>query len=82
MLFVTTAAEQFGTNLRATVAASISNLVRGSIIPIAAAFHALVPSLGLRGSAGLLGAVCVSIAIAAVLGTPETFARDLDYLET
>jgi len=65
-----------------TVATSISNLVRGAIIPIAAAFHALAPSLGLRGSAGLLGAVCVGIAITAVLGTPETFDRDLDYLET
>jgi hypothetical protein len=82
VLFVTTAAEQFGTNLRATVATSLSNLVRGSIIPIAAAFHALAPTLGLRGSAGLVGAVCVGIAIAAVLGTPETFDRDLDYLET
>ena len=82
VLFVTAAAEQFGTNLRATVATSLSNLVRGSIIPIAAAFHGLVPSLGLRGSAGLLGAGCVGVAMAAVLGTPETFDRDLDYLET
>jgi len=81
VLFVTAAAEQFGTNLRATVATSLSNLVRGSIIPIAAAFHALVPSVGLRASAGLLGAVCVGVAIAAVLRTPETFDRDLDYLE-
>ena len=82
VLFVTAAAEQFGTNLRATVATSLSNLVRGSIIPIAAAFHGLVPSLGLRGSAGLLGAGCVRVAMAAVLGTPETFDRDLDYVET
>jgi len=82
VLFVTAAAEQFGTNLRATVATSLSNLVRGSIIPIAAGFHALVPSLGLRGSAGVIGLGCVGIAIAAVLGTPETFDRDLDYLET
>ena len=82
VLFVTAAAEQFGTNLRATVATSLSNLVRGSIIPIAAAFHALAPSLGIRGSAGAVGAVCVLVAIAAVLATPETFDRDLDYLET
>jgi MFS transporter, putative metabolite:H+ symporter len=82
VLFITSAAEQFGTNLRATVATSISNLVRGAIIPIAAAFHFLVPWIGLRGSAGLLGVVCVGVAIAAVLRTPETFDRDLDYLET
>ena len=82
VLFVTTAAEQFGTNLRATVATSISNLVRGTIIPIAAVFHALAPSLGIRGSAGVVGAVCVVVAMAAVLATPETFDRDLDYVET
>ena len=82
VLFVTTAAEQFGTNLRATVATSISNLVRGTIIPIAAVFHALAPTLGIRGSAGAVGAVCVAVAIAAVLSTPETFDRDLDYVET
>ncbi len=82
MLFVTAAAEQFGTNLRATVATSIANLVRGTIIPIAAVFHALAPSLGIRGSAGVVGAVCVVVAMAAVLATPETFDRDLDYVET
>ena len=82
VLFVTAAAEQFGTNLRATVATSLSNLVRGAIIPIAALFHFLAPSLGIRGSADVVGAVCVGVAIAAVLVTPETFDRDLDYLET
>ena len=82
VLFVTAAAEQFGTNLRATVATSIANLVRGTIIPIAAVFHALAPSLGIRGSAGVVGAVCVVVAMAAVLATPETFDRDLDYVET
>lgn len=81
VLFITAAAEQFGTNLRATVATSLSNLVRGAIIPIAALFHTLAPSLGIRGSAGVVGAVCVGVAIAAVLATPETFDRDLDYLE-
>ena len=82
VLFVTAAAEQFGTNLRATVATSLPNLVRGAIIPIAALFHFLAPSLGIRGSAGVVGAVCVGVAIAAVLVTPETFDWDLDYIET
>jgi MFS family permease len=81
-IFITVASEQFGTNLRATVATSIANLVRGTIIPIAAVFHALAPSLGIRGSAGVVGAVCVVVAMAAVLATPETFDRDLDYVET
>ena len=45
-------------------------------------FHALAPSLGIRGSAGVVGAVCVVVAMAAVLAAPETFDRDLDYVET
>ena len=55
---------------------------RGTITPIAAVFYALAPSLGIRGSAGVVGAVCVVVAMAAVLATPETFDRDLDYVET
>lgn len=82
VLFVTSAAEQFGTNLRATVATSLPNLVRGAIIPMSIGFKALVGPLGIRGSALAVGAACVLIALLAMLRTPETFDRDLDYLET
>ena len=82
VLFVTTSAEQFGTNLRATVATSLPNLVRGAIIPIAALFHGLASSVGIPGSAAIVGALCVGVAIAALVGTPETFDRDLDYVES
>lgn len=81
VLFVTAAAEQFGTNLRATVATSLPNLVRGAIIPMTLAFKSLLGTLGLRGSAAVVGAVCIGVAFLAMLGTPETFDRDLDYLE-
>ena len=41
-MFVTMAAEQFGTNIRATVATTVPNMVRGSLKPgfIAVCFHA------------------------------------------
>jgi hypothetical protein len=38
-LFVTIAAEQFGTNLRATVAITVPNFVRGALVPIALHFN-------------------------------------------
>ena len=37
-LFITMAAEQFGTNIRATVATTVPNFVRGSVIPITSSF--------------------------------------------
>lgn len=81
VLFVTSAAEQFGTNLRATVAISLPNFVRGAIIPMTLALRALIPRVGIRTGAIAIGAVCIGVAFLAMLQTPETFDRDLDYLE-
>ena len=49
-IFVTMGAEQFGTNLRATVAISVPNFVRGSVVPITLAFRELAPRIGLLPS--------------------------------
>ncbi len=38
VIFVTNASEQFGTNLRSTVATSVPNLIRGSVIPLTSLF--------------------------------------------
>src|SRR5208337_3431942 len=38
-IFVTVAAEQFGTNLRATVATTVPNFVRGMVVPITLLFQ-------------------------------------------
>ncbi|MBC7891685.1 MAG: MFS transporter, partial [Sphingobacteriaceae bacterium] len=46
-LFVTIAAELFGTNLRATVATTVPNFVRGAVIPLTALFGLLRPHFGL-----------------------------------
>jgi putative MFS transporter len=37
-VFVTIAAEQFGTNIRATVATTVPNFVRGAVVPLTSAF--------------------------------------------
>lgn len=60
VMFVTVSAEQFGTNLRATVATSVPNLVRGNLILISLAFMALRTPLGIL-NAGLFVGLCVLI---------------------
>ena len=74
-------AEVFGTNLRATVAITISNLIRGSVIPLTFAFQWLKPTMGLIEASIWIGSVCFGAALIATLYIPETFHRELDYLE-
>jgi predicted MFS family arabinose efflux permease len=80
-MFVQIAAEQFGTNYRATVTTSVPNLVRGATIPMSMAFKALIPALGVIGSGLTVGFTVVIIAVIATLRLPETFHRELDYYE-
>ena len=80
-VFATVAAEQFGTNLRATVATTVPNFVRGAVVPITLAFSWLKAPLGLAGSAIAVGVVTLSIAFAAWAGMSETYGIDLDYFE-
>ncbi len=80
-IFVTVAAEQFGTNLRATVATTVPNFVRGMVVPITMAFQFLRPHAGLEGSALLVGGFCLLLAFSALVALEETFHKDLDYFE-
>ena len=80
-VFVTVAAEQFGTNLRATVATTVPNFVRGAVPLITGSFLFLRHTLGLVGSAWAVGAVCFLLAFGALWGLPETHGRDLDFVE-
>lgn len=81
-VFITIAAEQFGTNLRATVATTVPNFVRGSVVPITLGFQYLKPSLGVLTSAMTVGAVCLLIAFIALWTLPDTYGKNLDYFET
>ena len=80
-VFVTTAAEQFGTNLRATVTTTSPNFVRGMVVPITIAFRALKPHTGVPQAAIIVGVVVFVVAIAAWALLEESFGKDLDYLE-
>jgi putative MFS transporter len=80
-VFVTVAAEQFGTNLRGTVATSAPNFVRASVVPMSFAFTALKPEYGIPGAAQWVGAAVMAIALFAALRLQETFGKDLGYFE-
>jgi MFS family permease len=80
-IFVTVAAEQFGTNLRATVATTVPNFVRGMVVPITLLFQFFRAHLGLRGGALAVGALCVAAGFVALRSLEETFHKDLDYYE-
>jgi predicted MFS family arabinose efflux permease len=80
-VFVTVAAEQFGTNLRATVATTTPNFVRGSVVLLTIGFEQLLGPLGFIGAAIACGVFAIGIAIAGMFAVRETFAVDLDYIE-
>ena len=80
-VFVTTAAEHFGTNLRATVTTTAPNFVRGAVVLITSGFQFLKPSVGLLNSALIVGIVCTVIALVALKFLHETYGKDLDYVE-
>ncbi len=80
-MFVQMAAEQFGTNIRATAAISIPNMVRATVIPITIGFHALAPSVGIVGGGVVVMAVLLTLAYASLLVLKDTFDTDLNYIE-
>lgn len=80
-IFITIAAELFGTNLRATVATSVPNFVRGTAIILTSVFVFLRPSLGIINSALVIGTTTVAIALISLYFLEETFTKDLNYEE-
>jgi MFS transporter, putative metabolite:H+ symporter len=96
-LFITIAAEQFGTNLRSTVATSVPNFIRGTVIPLTFFFkylrdtlsahytplvgEAQAYSLGIIYGALIVGLCTIVIAFIALSAIDETYGRDLNFEE-
>ena len=80
-MFVTMAAEQFGTNIRATVATTVPNMARGSLVLVTMLFKGLLPSQGYFRSGWVTGIIVFAIAFVALALTEETFGKDLNYIE-
>lgn len=84
VLYITMSAEQFGTNLRATAAISIPNLVRGFVPVMSYLFQFLRSDKVFHDyvtGAWVTGLVVMTCSWLAVYFTPETFSRDLDFVE-
>jgi MFS family permease len=96
-LFVTIAAEQFGTNLRSTVATTVPNFIRGTVVPITFSFELLRDSIsqyfmtsrgetaaqgmGIIYAALIVGLVTIAIAFLALRVIDETYGRELNFEE-
>jgi MFS family permease len=82
-IFVTIAAEQFGTNIRSTAANTIPNFVRGSVNVIMLLFSLLLASqLSVGISAFFIGAFFIGLAFYSLSQLKETFGKELDYIES
>lgn len=80
-LFITVAAELFGSNIRATVATTVPNFVRGTIIPLTSLFIIFKNQIGTMKGALVVGMLTYSIAMLALVYLEETFKKDINYVE-
>jgi MFS family permease len=80
-IFVTIAAEQFGTNIRSTAANTVPNFVRGSVFLIVSLFVILTSLFPIGVSALIVGLLSVASAFWGIYHLKETFAKDLNYHE-
>ena len=83
-IFVTMGAEQFGTNLRATAATTIPNMVRGALPLMNMLFLDLFQKSwhwSIVYSGIVTGIIVMCVAFTAYAFTEETFHKDLDYME-
>jgi MFS family permease len=80
-LFITIAAELFGTNIRSTVATTVPNFVRASVIPVSAFFLFFKGYVGLTNAGIITATVVILISLGALSRLEETFSKDLNYEE-
>jgi len=80
-ILITNSVEQFGTNIRATVATSTPNLIRGITIPATLIFSMLVKSYGVITSGAIIGFSLIGISIVSILLLKDKFENNLNYTE-
>jgi hypothetical protein len=82
-MFLTVAAESFGTNLRATATTSIANNVRATTLLTIPAYQYLktIPTLGTIGAGAIVGLVCFALGAWSLHAIGETYGKNLDYVE-
>lgn len=80
-VLITTSAEQFGTNLRATVTSTVPNFIRGTTVVVTFLFEGLKPFIGTVDAVRIVGVLCFGIAALGWRSIRETFHADLNYVE-
>lgn len=81
-IFITMGAEQFGTNLRATAATTIPNMVRGMLAVFILPLFQMLRSVTDYYTGGWLAAVIIMlITVVSALFLEETFNKDLNFVE-
>jgi MFS family permease len=80
-MFVTVSSEQFGTNIRATVATTVPNFIRGSLVLIALVYDYIVSQSDVFWASYLVTAVLILIASFSLSRLEDTFGKDMDYVE-
>ncbi len=83
-VFITISAEQFGTNIRSTVANTAPNFVRGMFFLMGVLLNFFIglfpPHMNLAPILSV-GAITFGLALLSLYYLEESFGRDLDYLE-
>ena len=83
-VFVTSTAEHFGTNLRVTVAATVTNFMRGALV-LLIPLHQLIEHtlhVSLTYGLALTGAIVWALALTSALILPDTFGKSLAFTES
>jgi predicted MFS family arabinose efflux permease len=82
VVYITMSAEQFGTNLRASAAISVPNMVRGALPLIIILFRIARNLTGSFITGGwITGGMLFAAGLAAAALTEETFGKELDFIE-
>ena len=83
VLYITMSAEQFGTNLRATAAISIPNMVRGALPLVLLLFKGIRSVTNNYFTGGwICGLIVMLLAVVAAYYTKESYGKDLNFMET
>jgi MFS family permease len=80
-MFVTVAAEQFGTNLRSTATTSVPNMVRGTVPVMLIGYDYLKETHSVIFSAAVVGLIAFALGIWAILTISETHGKHMDFVE-
>ncbi len=83
VIFMTVAAEQFGTNIRATVTTTVPNFVRAAVIPLSFLFQVFQDYFGnsIIIAGAILGIICLCLSFWSLYYMEETFHKNLDFIE-